>query len=339
MIKFETNTELNNAFEQLILSMVEVDKYLGEILNYVGSFLTPRKEKELIAIFKKYQIPHNNLQRDPAVLMTNPYYQDIKLNNASSPTAKYEENIIKKRTLMPMGFHKPIGKYLFHYHPIGYYETDIRLPTLIEGDAVWMSPVISEIDSMSDGISKGRGKCLTMGLGIGVLLYLWLLKDDVESVTVVELNQDIIKLFETYIKPQFKTDKRLEIIHGNAFDYYNEEFLHQFDYVYVDFWESTEDGLDHYTRLMEKDLTLENIDYWVEDSMLCDLKYIVALYLNAVYQGKSITSFIAALDQDAMKYAKKTNRYFKENTDIITTEAELLALIHNKKVLRKILAQ
>jgi spermidine synthase len=88
---------------------------------------------------------------------------------------------------------------------------------------------------MRDGIEKGHGKCMTMGLGIGVLPYLWLLKDEVESVTIVEFNQDVIDLFEKYIRPQFKTHKKLEIIHGNAFDYYKVEFLNQFDYVYVDF--------------------------------------------------------------------------------------------------------
>ena len=128
-----------------------------------------------------------------------------------------------------------------------------------------MSPAISEIESMGDGIEKGHGKCMTMGLGIGVLQYLWLLKDEVESVTIIEFNQDVIDLFEKYIRPQFKTNKKLEIIHGNAFDYYNDEFLNQFDYVYVDFWESTEDGLGFYTRLMEKKIDLSHIDYRVED--------------------------------------------------------------------------
>ncbi|MDO0823353.1 hypothetical protein [Desulfosporosinus nitroreducens] len=90
-----------------------------------------------------------------------------------------------------------------------------------------------------------------MGLGIGVLPYLWLLKDEVDSVTVVEINQDVIDLFEKYIRPQYRTAKKLEIIHGDALDYYNEDFLNQFDYVYVDFWESTGDGLGLYTRLIK----------------------------------------------------------------------------------------
>lgn len=239
---------------------------------------------------------------------------------------------------MNMNFYKPLGKYLFHYHPIGFFETDIYLPVLKEGEKVWMSPAVSEIESMNDGIEKGHGKCMTMGLGIGVLPYLWLLKTQVESVTIVEFNQDVINLFEQYIKPQFKTDKKLEIIHGNAFDYYNKDFLSQFDYVYIDFWESTEDGLESYIKLMEKKIDLPHIDYWIEDSILCNVKYIIAPYLYTIYQGNSILDFISSIDDDSKIIAKKVNKYFKARTDEITTEDELLTLIHDKKVLRDILS-
>lgn len=339
MIKFEKNTELNNAMKNLILSMASVREYIKEMLNYTGKVLTPQKEKELINILKKYNIPYNELKYDSRRLTENPYYKNIKLNNVNTNTVRYENSIIKKRTLMNMNFHKPLDKYLFHYHPVGYFEKDISLPVLKEGDKVWMSPAISEIESMNDGIEKGYGKCLTFGLGIGVLPYLWLLKDEVESVTVVEINKGVIDLFEKYIRPQFKINKKLEIIHGDAFEYYNEEFLSQFDYVYVDFWESTEDGLEFYTRLMEKRICFSHIDYWLEDSMLHEVKYIVVPYLYALYERRSIADYISSLDGDSREIAKKSNRYFKNRNDIIKTEDELLSIIHSKDVLREILAQ
>lgn len=325
--------------KNLILSMVDVNNYITDILNYTERILTPHKEKELIKILKKYNVPHDDLKYDLKILTDNPYYRDIKLDNVYSDTVRYEKATIKKRTLMNMNFHQPMGKYLFHYHPIGYFETDINLPVLKEGMKVWMSPAVSEINSMRDGIKKGHGKCLTMGLGIGVIPYLWLLKDEVESVTVVEFNQDVINLFEKYIRPQFKTNKKLELIHGNAFDYYNEEFLNQFDYVYVDFWESTKDGLEFYTKLMEKKVDFPRVDYWVEDSMLCDVKYIVAPYLYTLYSDKSIIDFISSIDGDSKELAKKVNKYFKTRNDVVRTEDELLSIIHGKDVLRKILAQ
>lgn len=339
MIRFERNTELDIAMKNLIRSMIDVGDYITTILNYTERILTLQDEKDLIEILKKYNVPHDGLKYDLKVLTENPYFRDIKLDSVDSGTVNYEKATIKKRTLMNMNFHQPMGKYLFHHHPIGYFETDIDLPVLKEGSKVWMSPAISEIESMGDGIEKGHGKCLTMGLGIGVLPYLWLLKDEVESVTVVEINQDVIDLFEKYIRPQFRTRKRLEIIHGDAFDYYNEDFLNQFDYVYVDFWESSGDGLGLYTRLMKKKRDLPHVDYWVEDSMLYDVKYIVAPYLCAVYEGKSVTDFISSIDGELKELVKKVNRYFKTRNDVIRTEDELLRIIHGKDVLREILAQ
>lgn len=340
MIKFENNFQLDTAMKNLILSMIEVSEYLNEILNYTEKTLTPKMERELIKILQKYHVPHNNLKYDVKKLIDNPYYKNIKLDDVRTDTVWYEKALIKKRTLMSMNFHKPLGKYLFHYHPVGYFENDVYLPVLKEGeDKVWMSPAISEIESMNVGIQKGHGKCMTMGLGIGVLPYLWLNKEEVESVTIVEFNKDVIDLFEKYIRPQFPKNKKLEIIHGNGLDYYNEEFLIQFDYAYIDFWESNEDGLEYYTKLMEKKVYYENIDFWVEDSMLSDVKHIITPYLNTLYQGKSIAEYISSLEGLDQAIAKKANRYFKSRNDIISTEEELLSIIHSRAILREILAQ
>ncbi|HHY83271.1 MAG TPA: hypothetical protein GX505_11455 [Clostridiales bacterium] len=338
MIRFEKNRELDMAFSNFLMSMIDVNKYLTEILDYTGKILTPGMEKNLVSILKKYNVPYDGLKYDIKKLTDNPYYRDIKLSRVCTDTVRYEKDIIRKRTLISMNFHKPIGKYLFHYHPIGYFETDIEMPVLKEGDRVWMSPAISEIESMGDGIERGKGKCLTMGLGIGVLPYLWLLKDQVESVTVVEINQDVISLFEEYIRPQFRTDKKLDIIHGDALEYYNEEFLSRFDYVYIDFWESTDDGLKWYTKLMEKKVNLPYVDYWLEDTMLHEVKYIVAPYLTALYKGMSIADYISSMDGDSWDIARKANRYFKTRNDVIRTEDELLGIIHDKSILREILS-
>jgi len=339
MIGFKKSRELDMAFNNLLMSMVEVQEYITEVLDYTGKVLTPAMEKNLVKLLKKYNVPCNDLKYDIKRLTDNPYYRHIRLNSVCTDTVRYERDVIRKRTLMSMNFHRPVGKYLFHYHPIGYFDTDVEMPVLKEGDRVWMSPAVSETESMGDGIERGRGKCLTMGLGIGVLPYLWLLKDEVESVTVVEINRDVINLFEEYIRPQFRTDKRLDIIHGNALDYYNEEFLSRFDYVYIDFWESTDDGLKWYTKLMEKKINLPYVDYWLEDTMLHEVKYIVASYLIKIYRGSSIAEYISSLDEESRYIAKKANRYFKARNDVIETENELLSIIHDKCALKEILSQ
>lgn len=338
MIQFERNPELNETMKNLMKSMRDMSSYLSDVLDYLETYMTPAMEKELLSLLKKYDIPEDNLQKDIQSLKENPYFKDIHLEKVETDTVRYQRTVIPRRTLMNMDFHVSLGKYLFHYHPIGYFNEDLELPVLMEGKNVWMSPAVSEIESMRTGIEKGHGKCVTFGLGLGLIIYLWLLKEEVESVTVVEVNKDVIDLFENHILPQFKTEKKVNIIHASAYDKWNEEFLSMFDYVYADFWESNEDGLECYTKLMEKKIDLPQIDYWIEDSILTDIKYMVASYLNNLYRGQSVMAFMSSIEADMKKYAIKINKYFKRRTDTLRTEEELLELIHSRNVLRDILS-
>ncbi|NCC78467.1 MAG: hypothetical protein EOM07_02540 [Clostridia bacterium] len=338
MIQFERTPEMNKAMKALVDSMHSMRAYLSDVLPYMETVLTPSDEKKLLSILRKYDIPEDNLQKDIRTLKENPYFRNIRLEKVDTDTVRYQRSVIRRRTLMNMDFHKPLGRYLFHYHPIGYFSEDLELPVLMEGSGVWMSPAVSEIESMREGIDKGHGKCLTFGLGIGLILYMWLLKEEVESVTVVEVNKDVIDLFERQILPQFNTGKKVTIIHASAYDKWNEAFLKEFDYVYADFWENTEDGLVCYTNLMEKQIDLPHIDYWIEDSILADIQYMVLSYLSVVYYKRSIMDFMSSIDPDMKRYAIKINKYFKRRSDTIHTEDELLDLIHSKKVLREILS-
>lgn len=248
---------------------------------------------------------------------------------------------VPKRKLIQMDFSKPHGKYLMRYIPMGYFEKDIHIPVLKTDSVVWMSPSVSEINSMNNGVSSGTGNCLTFGLGLGFIVYLWLLKKDVKSVTIVEKNPEIIDLFKKFIQPQFKIDKPIHIIEGDVFDYYNEEFLSKFDYTYVDIWESNDDGLKHYIRLCETNIFRDNIDYWIEDTILHDIQNILFVLLEIYFRkNSSVSEFISGLDDEDLKIvAKKANRYIKSLNITISNEQGLLDLINNKSNLRKILGQ
>lgn len=338
MITIEKNPETKSAVSAIMQSMFDQRNYLADILEYLEKQLTPGMERQVEGILKKYGMHGGSLALDERILTDNPYFRNISFDKVDFPTVKYSKDVIPKRTLMNTDFNRQLGKYLFHYHPVGYFNIDLAMPSLKEGNITWMSPAPSEIISMAEGIEKGSGKCLTMGLGIGFLPYMWLLKDEVESVTVIEHNKDVIDLFNRVIRPQFNTGKNLEIIHGDAFEYFNEEYLRGFDYAYIDFWESNEDGLDDYIRLMEKNVDLPHVDYWIEGSILSLVKQIVALYLITLYQGRSITDFIASLDDDNRRLARKANKFFKRRTDAISTEEGLLHLIHDRNVLRDMLS-
>lgn len=105
MIKFERNMELDIAMKSIVQSMVDVNEYIANTLNYMERILTPKQEKELIKILKKYSIPNEGLKYDLKALTNNSYYRDIKFDNIHYKTVKFERTTIKKRTLMNMNFH------------------------------------------------------------------------------------------------------------------------------------------------------------------------------------------------------------------------------------------
>jgi len=77
------------------------------------------------------------------------------------------------------------------------------------------------------------GKVLLGGLGLGILANLLILRRDVRSVTIVEIEPEIIQM----VKPYLRSEIPVEVIEGDIFDVFpklgrNEEF----DSVIVDIW-------------------------------------------------------------------------------------------------------
>ncbi len=339
MIRLEANAALDQAMTNLVLSMDACNEFIPALLGYTERVLTQQREAEVLALLRRFGIPQTTLQADPSILTGNPYWRDIRFDRVAAGAFSHEAVTIAPRTLLTLDFHQPLGKYLLHYLPVGYFPTPVTLPVLREGKRVWMSPAVSEIRSMQGAVHKGRGHCLALGLGIGFLPYLWLLRDEVESVTVVEFNPEVIGLFERFIRPQFKTAKPLTIIQGDAFDYYHPDFLNRYDYVYADIWESNDDGLVMYSRLMQRGPVLPQVDFWVEDSILYHVKFILAIYLHRVYAGRNLSTFLNKMEGVEQVLGLLIDRYFRGRDYLVRTEEDLLGLIHSKPVLRAILAQ
>lgn len=59
-----------------------------------------------------------------------------------------------------------------------------------------MSVSPNEVFTMEKIIKNAKGKVLTLGCGMGYFAYMVSLKEDVESITIVESEQSVIDLFE-----------------------------------------------------------------------------------------------------------------------------------------------
>jgi len=143
------------------------------------------------------------------------------------PDAEYGNVKIDSFTIGDKEYNRQLG---------GFYRSGRIVPKgkykrlYINGE-VMMSNTPDEIRDFSSFVSKANGDILVNGLGLGVLVQALLNKEDVESITVIEINEDVIKL----VAPTYEKDKRFKVINADAFEYKPEKGV-KFDYVWHDIW-------------------------------------------------------------------------------------------------------
>ena len=106
-------------------------------------------------------------------------------------------------------------------------------------------------DEINDGLSfvyRASGNILINGLGLGCVVKLLLNKPDVEKITIIEKSTDVISL----VAPTYVTDKRVNIICADAFDYKPPKGEH-YNIVWHDIWDYiTPDNIDEMKKLHRK---------------------------------------------------------------------------------------
>jgi hypothetical protein len=143
--------------------------------------------------------------------------------------------------------------------PVGTYKR------LMCGSTLVMSNTPTEINDFIYFICKAKGNVLINGLGLGVVLKAILAKPEVESVTIIELHDDVIKL----VAPTFNNDPRVAIIHADAFAWKPPKDAY-YDAVWHDCWDSIcEDNLKGMEKLHRKyGKRCSYQDSWSRDMLL-----------------------------------------------------------------------
>lgn len=203
----------------------------------------------------------------------NPYFKNIKIPTITigNSELKYEK-------------YKPFEGFVYNdilktdtgrqIPQIGFFETEFKFPAILENNRIWMTITPNEIETMKEDIDKAFGNVLTFGLGLGYYAYMISEKEQVESITVVETNQDVINLFNKYVLPQFKNAQKIKIIKADAFVYAQEHMSKgNFDFVFTDLWHDVSDGIDMYLKMkkFEQQSPSTVFTYWIEKSILCYL--------------------------------------------------------------------
>lgn len=214
---------------------------------------------------------------DPLTYLSDEYCKTIRF--PSEKIGKWETMTSKYAAFEPFVWRDPILLNDLREIPqIGYFEQDFFFPAIHENGVEWMSVKPNEVETMKAPIASSRGRVLTLGLGMGYFTFHASQKGEVESVTVVERDPDVIALFKEHILPQFPHKEKIRIIQADAFVYMEKELPKaRFDYFFADLWHDASDGLEMYLRLKnsEKNLHGAPADYWIEASLLSSLRQIV----------------------------------------------------------------
>lgn len=119
-----------------------------------------------------------------------------------------------------------------------------------EQRGVIMSDTPAEIRDHWEIYHKATGHVLINGLGLGVIAVACLKKPEVDKVTIIEIDPDVIALVGPHLKKQF--GKRVEIIQESAFDYQPPKGI-RYGAVWHDIWDAIcLDNWEEYKKLHRK---------------------------------------------------------------------------------------
>ena len=204
----------------------------------------------------------------------NPYYKNIKLNNIKD--GNWEIKIEEYKPYQAIICDDMIIKDDFkEIPPLGFFTESFSFPAILEGGNEWMTLTPVDLDTCEEAIEAARGKVVTFGLGLGYYAYMASEKEEVDSVTVVELSKDVINLFKTHILPQMPNAHKIKIVNSDAFEYAQKVMPGEnFDLAFVDTWRDASDGAPMYERMrvLEKHSENTKFMYWIENFLISRLR-------------------------------------------------------------------
>ncbi len=209
---------------------------------------------------------------DTAVYRDDPYYRAVKLPDAREGRWEFRTMGYKPYEAFACDDlrWRPDGRLI---PQIGYFKETFEYPCVLEDGREWMLITPSEINTMVPHVEAACGKVLTYGLGLGYYAFMTARKDEVESVTVVERDADVIALFERHIRPQLgEAGEKITVVRSDAFEFAAREMgKGGYNYVFTDLWHDPSDGVELYHRMkaLEEHSPGSEFGYWIEDTIRC----------------------------------------------------------------------
>ena len=316
------------------LNRLKINNSKTELNVFLDGYVDIQDEKAAIKELKQAgeQDDIKSLFIEKKDYINNPYLQNINFKDVKLKDFSYETVTIEKGYLFNIDeIQDDKNKELNDYMILRAYKQDTDMMFLKQGKQEWMMASISEFRTNDPYAKKAHGNIITFGLGIGYFVYMASLNENVKSITVIEKSKEVIELFNQ-IKDQFP-NKDINIINGDAFDYFNEQYLKQFDYIYVDIYQNNIDGRNMIEKLLEQYLPpYDKCNFWIENSCLSIVKSLIFIYYyEQVYKTK------IKIEKNNIKLMNKV-RYYLDNLDLNVNDVNTLKqIMYNKQLIREIL--
>ena len=199
----------------------------------------------------------------------NPYIKDIDFSNQTNGDYELRYHKLMPYELDIYNVPKRVDELCVDIPRVSCFPQEFKYPVIFQNSikSTWMSVSPNEVFTMEKPIKNAKGKVLTLGCGMGYFAYMASIKEDVESVTIIECEQSVIDLFEACLLPQFKNKDKVTVIKADAIEYLKNMEDGAFDYCFADIWIGIEDIVPYFAvKEIGRILRKTKIDYWIEDS-------------------------------------------------------------------------
>ncbi len=214
--------------------------------------------------------PHMIHHLDESLFTSDPYYSAVRINDGkTSGEWELREDVLSPYTAFvcndPLVL--PDGRVI---PQIGFFDCEFRFLSVLQNGREWMTMMPNELVTQREPIKRARGKVATYGLGLGYFAFMCARKDEVESVTIVERDENVISLFNELLFPMFENREKVKIVRADAFEFAEKEAPNEnFDYIFADIWHDPSDGVEAYKRFKSLEHLCPNtkFDYWIEKTL------------------------------------------------------------------------
>lgn len=335
-MRIQVNPKIETYFTAARNNMMD-----SSINDFLDLYVTKENEEAVIRALRKAGASEFSSKNHPSLFLSadawvnSPYHKAIHLEDIQDEHFSYEKMLFAGNRLFNADVvQKDENRMMKDWMKLRAMDRDFEAIALFQDDEDWMMDVPSEAITNDPYAAKAHGHVLTMGLGIGYFIFMALRNPSVTSITCIERSEEVIAMFQKYILPQFPKDKEVHIVQGDAFDYWHKDYLSQFDYVYVDIWQSSDDGLAIITKLLEQyEPPFDHTGFWIEDSCHSLMWSLSFLYFDSLAHHTK-----PHILPDARCYMQKIRKYYAKMDEVVTDPERLQFLIYDTKTIRHILA-